>query len=285
MSTLDQQVAAMRKDGCVIIENAFSEEFCDAVTAAMARIAKDHDIKPMDMDFSGRNTIRIMNLLQYDELFQQIPVCDAFLPIIEQYLDPECLLSSMSASMPGPGEKAQPLHADTWWIDDRRFDFPVMVNTIIALNDFTGENGATRFVPGSHLWSEEDVAYDTPDASYGQVPASQPKGYMTEWQPIVAEMSKGSVLVYDFKLLHGQGENRTGAPQPRIIMPYILGWMRQLDAFHYALPPEKLKSFPPRLRKLIGLESYRLNYGNVNHKSPAEWMWGREEREPDALGG
>lgn len=280
LTKLDQQVAAMRKDGYVIVENAFSEEYCDAAVAALDRIAREHDIRPMDMDFSGRNTIRIMNLLQYDDLFQEFPVSDAFLPIIEQYLDPECLLSSMSSTNPGPGEKGQPLHADTWWLDDRRFDFPVMVNTILALTDFTEENGATRFVPGSHLWSEDDVAYETPDASYGKVPASHPKGYMTEWEPIVAEMPKGSVLVYDFKMLHGQGDNRTDKPRPAMISPYILGWMRQLDAFHYALPLDKMKGFSPRLKKLIGLDSYRQNYGNVNHMAPAKWLWERGEREP-----
>ena len=278
MSTMsvDQQVEALRRDGYCIVENAFSASFCDDVVDALERVECDYAITPMNMDFAGRNTVRIMNLLQYDDLFQQIPVADSVLPIIEGYLDPECLLSGCDSSTIGPGEKAQPIHADTWWIDDRRFDFPMMVNTILALTDFTEENGATRLVPGSHRWSEQDVAYEQADADYGQVPSSEPKGYGSAWTPILAEIPKGSVLVYDFQLLHGAGANRTGHKRPSIISPYILGWMRQLDAFAYALPEEKLKSFSPRLRRLVGLESYRGNFGNVNNMSPADWLWNRK---------
>ena len=274
--SLAEQVDAMKRDGYYIVEKAFSDDFCDQVVEALNRIEVEYQIQPMDMDFSGRNTVRIMNLLQYDDLFQQIPVSDSFLPIIEQYLDPECLLSGIDSSNIRAGEKAQPIHADTWWIDDRRLDFPVMVNTILALTDFTEENGATRLVPGSHLWSAEDVAYEQSDASYGQVPASQPKGYGTDWMPIVAEIPKGSVIVYDIRLLHGSGANRTDKPRPCIISPYVLGWIRQLDAFAYGLSQEKLKSFSSRLRKLIGLECYRGNYAHVNNMSPSQWLWDRK---------
>jgi ectoine hydroxylase-related dioxygenase (phytanoyl-CoA dioxygenase family) len=278
--TLDDQVEAMNRDGYCIAENAFGPEFCDEVVNALQRIEREYDIRPLNMDFSGRNTVRIFNLLQYDEIFQQIPVSDAFLPIIERYLDPECLLSGYDSSTLGPGEKEQPIHADTWWLDDKRFDFPVMVNTIVALTDFTVENGATRVVPGSHKWSAAEVAYEESDAEYGQVPASQPKGYGDDWTPVPVELRKGSVLVYDFKLLHGAGANRTDQPRPSIISPYVLGWIRQLDAFGYGMPEEKLKSFPPRLRRLVGLECYRGNYGHVNNMSPAEWLWDRKEHQP-----
>lgn len=276
MPDLESQVQAMRRDGYCIVEAAFSPSFCDDVVDALHRIERDYSIQPLDMDFSGRKTVRIMNLLQYDDLFQQIPAHPSFLPIIERYLDPECLLSGFDSSEIGPGEKAQPIHADTWWLDDRRFDFPLMVNTIVALVDFTEENGATRLVPGSHLWSEAAVAYEQADTSYAQVPASQPKGYGSDWTPIVAEIPKGSVIVYDMRLLHGSGDNRSDKPRPSLISPYVLGWIRQLDNFAFGLPPEKLRSLSPRLQRLIGLECYRGHYGHVNNMSPREWLWDRK---------
>ena len=274
--TVKDHVDALKRDGYCIVEKAFSADFCDQVVETLDRVEVDYKIGPADSDFSGKNTIRIMNLLQYDEIFQQIPVADSFLPIIEQYLDPECLLSGIDSSKIRPGEKAQPIHADSWWLDDKRFEFPVMVNTLLALTDFTEENGATRLVPGSHLWSEEQVAYEQADAVNGQVPASQPKGYGTDWEPIVAEIPKGAMILFDMRLLHGSGENRTDKPRPCIISPYVLGWIRQLDAFGYAIPQEKLRSFSPRLRRLVGLECYRGKYGSVNKMSPSEWLWDRQ---------
>lgn len=123
----------------------------------------------------------------------------------------------------------------------------------LSLVDFTEENGATNLVPGSHTWSEEDVAYEQADSSYGQVPASQPKGYGVDWKPIVAEIPQGSVIVYDMRLLHGAGANRTDKPRPSIISPYVLGWIRQLENSICGTPLEKLQAFEPRLKRLVAL--------------------------------
>lgn len=86
MSNGDQRLNALRRDGYCIVENAVSYAFCDRALDAMYRIVRDYSIVPFNQDFSGRKTIRIMNLLQYDELFQEIPVHDSLLPLIERYL-------------------------------------------------------------------------------------------------------------------------------------------------------------------------------------------------------
>lgn len=225
-----------------------------------------------------------MNLLQYDDLFQEIPVHQGCLPIIQSYLDRECLLSGIYSSEIHPGERQQPLHCDTWRHDDLRLPFPITVNTILALTDFTADNGATRLVPGSHLWSAEQVAYEAAEA--GQVthlPATHPKGYGTEWMPIVAEVPKGSVILYDSRLLHGGGANITDKPRPSIISPFCIGWVRQLDNFAYGLSHARLRSSSPRLQQLVGLERYRGSYSNVNNMSPREWLWGDHKVQQRAM--
>ena len=58
----------------------------------------------------------------------------------------------------GPGEKEQVLHRDIgiWpFIQKMGKAAPeVMVSILLALSDFTEEVGATRVIPGSHLWDD-----------------------------------------------------------------------------------------------------------------------------------
>ena len=273
--SVSQHLETLRKDGYLILEKVFSGDFCDRAVEAMHRIVREYSIRPANQDFSGRKTVRIMNLLQYDELFQEIPVHRDYLPVIQEYMDRECLLSGIDSSELLPGEKAQPLHCDTWWHDDHRTPFPISVNTILALVDFTEANGATRFVPGSHLWSADQVAYEAAEESHvSNLPAANPKGYGTEWMPIIAEAPKGSVIIWDGRILHGGGANVSDKPRPSIISPFCVGWARQLDNFAYGLTHEKLRSFSPQLQQLVGLERYRGGYGQVNNMSPREWLWG-----------
>jgi ectoine hydroxylase-related dioxygenase (phytanoyl-CoA dioxygenase family) len=60
-------------------------------------------------------------------------------------------LSTMLARTLEPGTPAQPLHADV----RRNADGWPLVGFIVMVDDFHADNGATRFVPGSHLWAHE----------------------------------------------------------------------------------------------------------------------------------
>ena len=53
----------------------------------------------------------------------------------------------------GPGAEAQLLHRDEMvWVHVPRPHPELQLASVIALEDFRAENGATRVVPGSHRW-------------------------------------------------------------------------------------------------------------------------------------
>ena len=83
-------------------------------------------------------------------VFQEMPVHGNVLPIVERVLDPECLLSGMTAIDIGPGETLQGLHSDEIVMTVPRPHLPLMCVAMWALTDFTEANGGTRIVPGSH---------------------------------------------------------------------------------------------------------------------------------------
>ena len=120
--------------------------------AALERIEREHHLGPAKTSFEGFKTVRINNLLTYDDLFWEVPLHENVLPVVERVLDRECLLSSFCSLVLGPGQEAQPIHEDTQLIPLPRPHIPIPVNAIWALSDFREDNGATRIVPGSHKY-------------------------------------------------------------------------------------------------------------------------------------
>ena len=116
------------------------------------------------------------------------------------------------------------------------------------MTDFSRENGATRIVPGSHLWEEE----------------RQPR--VEEVIPV--EMPAGSTIIYTHNLIHGGGANVTGEPRTAVAINFTLGWLRQQENQFLALPPEKARELPELLQRLVGYDFGAPFMGAVNGQNP-----------------
>jgi ectoine hydroxylase-related dioxygenase (phytanoyl-CoA dioxygenase family) len=82
-------------------------------------------------------------------------------------------------------------------------------------------------------------------------------------------MAAGSVLIYHGSLWHGGGDNTSGAPRMGIVSNYCAGFLRQEECQLLALPRERVATFDPRLRKLVGYGTYRGLMGHVDQQDPA----------------
>jgi ectoine hydroxylase-related dioxygenase (phytanoyl-CoA dioxygenase family) len=147
-----------------------------------------------------------------------------------------------------PGETAQVLHRDAFYYPFRSPGPVTVQNSIWAVSDFTAENGATRIVPGSHLWEE----------------ARQPRAA----EIVPAAMPAGSVLIYLNGLIHGGGANETDRPRTGIGLNLSLGWLRQQENQYLTLPPAIAKSLPEQLQRLIGYDFGAPFLGAVDGANP-----------------
>lgn len=90
------------------------------------------------------------------------------------------------------------------------------------LDEFAEESGATRVVPGSHLWNPETDSSGA--TSYESVPAEAPAG---------------SLLIYTDMLLHGTGANiSTNRERASINFGLTPPWCRPSINFPLVLDPE-----------------------------------------------
>ncbi|MFT3770792.1 MAG: phytanoyl-CoA dioxygenase family protein [Minicystis sp.] len=251
---ISAHLARIERDGFTVVEGAFDPALADALLADVDRLARSLGEGPGKNLFEGFKTVRVYNLLARGKLYEQIPVHERVLPIVEGVLDRSCLVSSLSSIAIGPGEVAQPIHADDMLIPLPKPHVPIVCNTMWALTDFTAENGATRLVPGTHK------------ADRSPVLGEEHQGV------IAAEMPKGSVLVFNGSIWHGGGENRTSERRVGIAMNYCAGWIRQQENQQLGIPREIARGFSPRLRKLVGYGIYRGLLGHIDKCSPVDLL-------------
>ena len=252
-AALDEHAARIERDGYTILEDAIPADFVAEVAADLLRLEREHRIEPSDNDFEGSKTVRIYNLLVHGDLYERIPVHENVLPLVERVLDAGCLISSLSSIGIGPGETAQPIHADDMLIPLGKPHEPIICNSMWALSDFTERNGATRLVPGSHRLDHSP--------SYGQ-----------HYDSVAAEMRAGSVLVWHGSLWHGGGANCSDARRVGIAMNYCAGFIRQQENQQLGIPREIVQRFSPRLRQLVGYGIYNGLIGHIDKRDPAQLL-------------
>ena len=123
------------------------------------------------------------------------------------------------------------------------------VVVLYALSDFTAENGATRVVPGSHLWPTKRKPQDH--------------------EVVAAEMPAGSAIYYLGKTLHGGGPNTTqNARRRALYFGFSLGWLRTKENFFITTPIEAVRKMPERVQDLLGYQSHG-GIGVVDVGSPS----------------
>ncbi len=203
-------------------------------------------------EFEGFGTQRIYRLFAKTRIFDDLAVDPVVLGVADGLIGPS-QLSAPTGICIGPGEPAQVLHTD-----DSIYPLPqphqeVVLNTMWAFDDFTVENGATRFVPGSHRWE----------------PGRQP----TAADAIVqAEMPAGSVAFYTGSIRHGGGANRTDRPRLGVILEYAAAWLRPQENHVIGVPPEVVATLPERLQELLGYGIYPPFVGYVDGRHPRRFL-------------
>jgi ectoine hydroxylase-related dioxygenase (phytanoyl-CoA dioxygenase family) len=180
--------------------------------------------------------------------FDQIAVHPLLLEVLDQVLGHYQLSAPVGIRI-GPGEKAQILHRDDAVYPLPEPHPPVVVNTMWPLDEFTAQNGATRFIPGSHRWEP------------GRTPAAD--------DPVaIATMSPGSVMFYLGSLWHGGGANQTGRARLGVILEYASAWLRPQENQCLAVPRPVVRRLPQRLQELLGYNIYPPFLGYVDGSHP-----------------
>lgn len=196
--------------------------------------------------FYGKTTKRLQHCLKYSKTYREAFLCsDTVAEYISALLGTPKGSQSLQASQAieiFPGEKAQPLHRDGGAFLDAlglnsRDSVELVANTLLALTDVTEEMGATRIVPGSHRFDDFAKTVDPEET-------------------IPATLSRGDVLLFSGKLLHGGGANSTvDRPRRVISSAWTLSFLYPEEAWPFVLSLEEVRQYPPILQGYLGFHS------------------------------
>ncbi len=250
---LEEMLAAYHADGGLIVEEIFPAEVISAMRGGVLDAADSftpggatQGIGEAGKAFVGANTIRFSSLGKLSPAYFDLLDNPVYGAIADALLLPVCgsyWVNTGQAMLIGPGEPAQMLHrdCDNWpqfcapmWPDCPE----VTVSAIIALEEVTEELGATRVIPGSHLW-EDYADRGSPEMT------------------VPAEMKPGDAFVYSGKTVHGGGANQTSDRWRRAMhLSFIVGWLVPEESNPLDYTADELKSHSTRVQRLLGQRSY-----------------------------
>ncbi|NRB03220.1 MAG: phytanoyl-CoA dioxygenase family protein [Rhodobacteraceae bacterium] len=247
--------AALAKDGAVIVENVVPDDLLDKVLSDLRGPFDEQGLK-FTNDFNGYKTRRLGGILGLSRAAANILAHPLVLSVADALLKPHCesyRIGSSTAIEIMPGEGDQVLHRDDDFYPIRVPGIEWQISAMVALSDFTADNGATRVVPGS----QDMRVFEN----------------ITEDQVTQAVMPRGSILFYLGRAVHAGGQNTTDQPRTGLITTYSLGWLRQEENHYLTIPREVADSYPDNIRRLMGYQSHGAYLGVYPGDPDGNW-WG-----------
>lgn len=235
---------ALDRDGVVIVEDFFSSAWLDRYNAEVQPLIDSHQrtytgVDAFD-DFLGYQTVRMQGLASKTPSFIDALADDRLMAVMDHLLLPLCtsyLLSAGELIEIRNQETAQRLHTDNnSWPTPIQNMGPLVANAMVALTDFTEDNGATLVVPGSHLWA---------------------KGHIPEPDDIAkAVMPAGSVAIFTGDTIHGGGTSTSNTIRRGLSISYCVGWLRPVENHQLNLDLDAVRAMPEAARALLGYDVY-----------------------------
>ena len=258
---LEAHAEAIDRDGFTILRDFLSPEDLAEVRRVLAFYLGSRAGRN---NFEGHETERVYTLVARGRVFWKIALDPRILALCERYLLPGFLLTASQAIEIQPGETPQPFHADDLFYTVPRPRPMISLSTIVAVDDFTAENGGTEVLPGSHRWGDAELA-----PFIGQIDAESPEGQAplaAAARPVV--MPRGACVVFAGTLVHRGGANRSAAPRLAFSNQYCQPWARQQENFVLAVPTEVARQMPPRLQALLGYSIHPPFMGQLTASHP-----------------
>lgn len=223
----------LHERGFVVLPGPIPADHLERLSVAYdlaAASANADDVK------TGSATTRVNDFVNRGAAFGALYIFPPLLEACCRIIGRSFKLSSLHARTLRPRTPAQDLHVD---VRRDSADWP-LVGFILMVDPFRSDNGATRFVPGSHRWPgiPEEVMPDCRADYDGQLLACGPAS---------------SLVVFNGSAWHGHTANTSGDPRRSLQGAFIPRDGRAGTDFSARMRPETQARLDPRARYVLAL--------------------------------
>ena len=180
-------------------------------------------------------------MLWEDRAFERLSYNPAGLGLAQYLLGTDCVLSLCAAWVKGPGEIRTGIHGD--YLDPAINAQPERVincNMHFMVTDYTKDDGAISFVPGSHLWRR-------------QVTAAEAEKWAD--QAVAVEAPAGSMVIWGNHTWHGSYPKKTPGLRMTLQCEYMRRRHQTEEAYRETVTQEALDRNPVRFAGLMDVYS------------------------------
>lgn len=206
--------------------------FADGYTLAGLR-ADAHQLANGPRALHFPTSTRVWDLHRHGDRFVELLDHHGLACLLDDLLGADHLLSDYSLNVVHRDGRSDRWHIDHPYNEMRDLtDGPLLaVQCILALDDFTTDNGATHYLPGSH-----------------RPPRRPDPDLDTNGHTVL--VTAGTLVVLAAATWHRSGRNTTPVPRSALLLSFIERWIRPMND-----PPEPGPwAHNTRIRRLLSLE-------------------------------
>jgi hypothetical protein len=249
--------------GFLLVRNVLTEDHRAQLEAAMDRVyAEEQAAGSSSMKKDG--TLHLLGFLTRDELFGHLLTQPTLFPYMwglagwniythHNHLDVTPPAAATEAPSWGWHQDGYRQNSDPETMDPNlpRPMFSLKIGYVISDLSEKGR-GATKVIPGSHLWNSlprpADTTIENPD----------PEG------TVEITANPGDCFIFDRRLWHSRSPNYSDVTRKMLFIGYTYRWIRNLDDMPIDHDGEWWANRTPVQRQLLGEATHTANYWGIN---------------------
>jgi ectoine hydroxylase-related dioxygenase (phytanoyl-CoA dioxygenase family) len=235
-----EESTQLKEQGYAILRNRVSADWLDRLSKAIDRSFVEHrniqTINNNDIKTDGVALHVLLSDVTFMDFLKHLQTTGFVQELQDSFFNSNCILNSFSAldNLPNQPNFSSIVHRDLRFYSG---NFPVMINCLVMVDDFTVENGGTYLLAKSHLEEvkpSDEEFFKNADQAVG---------------------SRGDILIFNANVWHSSAPNTTQDHRRAIPITISRSFMKQLLDYPRAIGYDKMDTFDYDFQQLLGYHS------------------------------